>query len=237
MYANPIATNVMSCVFNFQIVLISSSKLWDIRVPGCVVILYAVLAGHFFHVMVGSLFPHVPSVPSDMLPVHFRSVRVLRTLRDYLRGWFVLQDLLTDEISDFQCGFTHVTFSCGYIPRCDTTHKLAEVQICWENCRLRKTKCKHLFPTIFVIARVTTYVRCIDLSRLKAVDGETKDTRHVELDKMGEINDPYGVTVMSLSSWQWEQGVRDNRVSWRAVVSWGDPSKFVWRTSSIVSYP
>ena len=65
---------------------ISSSKLWDIRVPGCVVILYAVLAGHFFHVMVGSLFPHVPSVPSDMFPVHFRSVRVLRTLRDYLRG-------------------------------------------------------------------------------------------------------------------------------------------------------
>ena len=76
----------------------------------CSVVLLGVLGRHFFRVVIAGFLTHVPGIPRDMFRVHFLPVGMLRTLADYLRGWFVLPDLLPNEVADFLCGFLHVTF-------------------------------------------------------------------------------------------------------------------------------
>ena len=53
--------------------------------------------------MIGTLFPHIPSIPSNMLGVNFLTVGMFLAEFDNLSRRFVLSDLLSDEVADFQC--------------------------------------------------------------------------------------------------------------------------------------
>lgn len=88
---------------------------------GRVVDLYAISGRHFHiipNIVVGSIFPHIPSIPCDMFPVNFPSIRMGFALRDYLLGRFVLPDLLPDEISDLHCFLGHSSspVSVAFLP-------------------------------------------------------------------------------------------------------------------------
>lgn len=76
------------------------------------VILYAILGRHFTLEVDGTFLPHIPCIPRDMFLVHFVTLWVGFALRDYLRGRFVLADLLPYEIADFQCFLRHDILSC-----------------------------------------------------------------------------------------------------------------------------
>ena len=48
--------------------------------------LLGIIGGQVLRAMVGTFFPHIPDIPSNVLGVDFLPVRKLVSLRDYLRG-------------------------------------------------------------------------------------------------------------------------------------------------------
>ena len=65
------------------------------------VMLLSVTGRHLCNVVVGTLFPHVPSVPGDVLGVHVFPILPFVGLRDYLLRGCVFQDFLPAEITNF----------------------------------------------------------------------------------------------------------------------------------------
>ena len=74
--------------------------------------LLGIIGGQVLRVVVGTLLPHIPDIPSNVLGIHLFPILSLICLQHYLLRRYILLVLLTAKVSDFHTlDSRHLIFS------------------------------------------------------------------------------------------------------------------------------